>query len=92
MQQFLTLSTNHKANTQHQHHGKLCFIPWVCNRVASKTVQRYGVEPSSAVIGTLTLSHETEMHKNPPDGVSVGLKDDDMFTWEVMVVGPMGTP
>ena len=30
--------------------------------------------------------------KNPPEGISVGLADDDdMYTWEVMIIGPDGT-
>lgn len=33
-----------------------------------------------------------ELMKNPPDGVSVGLKnDDDLFVWTVMVEGPSDT-
>lgn len=32
-----------------------------------------------------------DMQKSPPEGVSVGLEDDNLFTWEVMVVGPPGT-
>jgi ubiquitin-conjugating enzyme E2 G1 len=32
-----------------------------------------------------------EMVKSPPEGVSVGLKDDNLFEWEVLIVGPSGT-
>mmetsp|Transcript_44348 Transcript_44348/g.123361 ORF Transcript_44348/g.123361 Transcript_44348/m.123361 type:complete len:171 (-) Transcript_44348:243-755(-) len=32
-----------------------------------------------------------EMSKSPPEGISVGLKDDNIFTWEVMIIGPAGT-
>lgn len=33
-----------------------------------------------------------EMTRNPPEGVSVGLVDDDnMFLWEIMVIGPSDT-
>lgn len=32
-----------------------------------------------------------ELTKNPPSGVSVGLKDDNLFHWTVMIVGPSGT-
>lgn len=32
------------------------------------------------------------MAKNPPEGISVGLQDDDdMYTWEIMIIGPDGT-
>ena len=34
----------------------------------------------------------TELTRNPPEGVSVGPKGDSLFTWEVMIVGPAGTP
>lgn len=33
-----------------------------------------------------------ELTKSPPEGVSVGLKEDNIFVWEVLVVGPSGTP
>ena len=41
------------------------------------------------------MTHTTlipDMTKSPPEGVSVGLKDDDLFQWEVLIVGPAGTP
>lgn len=32
------------------------------------------------------------MSRNPPDGVSVGLgEDDDIFHWELLIVGPPDT-
>ena len=32
------------------------------------------------------------MQKNPPEGISVGLGDDeDMYKWEIMIIGPDGT-
>lgn len=34
----------------------------------------------------------TELSRNPPDGVSVGLREDDnIFHWEVLIVGPPET-
>jgi ubiquitin-conjugating enzyme E2 G1 len=33
-----------------------------------------------------------ELAKNPPEGVSVGLgEDDNMFVWELMLIGPQET-
>jgi ubiquitin-conjugating enzyme E2 G1 len=33
-----------------------------------------------------------ELARNPPDGVSVGLGDDEnMFHWELMIIGPPDT-
>jgi ubiquitin-protein ligase len=33
-----------------------------------------------------------ELSRNPPDGVSVGLgEDENMFAWELMIVGPPDT-
>jgi hypothetical protein len=32
-----------------------------------------------------------EMTKAPPEGISVGLEGDNLFAWEVMMVGPPGT-
>lgn len=32
-----------------------------------------------------------ELSKNPPEGISVGLKDDNLFHWTVLLVGPPGT-
>ena len=32
------------------------------------------------------------MTRDPPEGVSVGLvDDDDLFLWEIMIIGPPGT-
>jgi hypothetical protein len=33
-----------------------------------------------------------EMTKSPPEGVSVGPKDGNIFVWEILIVGPAGTP
>lgn len=33
----------------------------------------------------------SELTKSPPEGVSVGLKDDNLFHWTIMIVGPPGT-
>lgn len=32
-----------------------------------------------------------DLTRNPPEGVSVGPKDDNLFVWEVLIVGPAGT-
>lgn len=32
-----------------------------------------------------------ELTKSPPEGVSVGPKGDNLFEWEVLIVGPAGT-
>lgn len=31
------------------------------------------------------------MTKSPPEGISVGPKDDNLFVWEILLVGPPGT-
>lgn len=34
----------------------------------------------------------SELNRNPPEGVSVGLVDDDnIFEWELLIVGPPDT-
>jgi ubiquitin-conjugating enzyme E2 G1 len=33
----------------------------------------------------------TDLMKSPPEGISVGPKDDNLFVWEVLMVGPPGT-
>lgn len=36
--------------------------------------------------------YDTELNRNPPEGVSVGLVDDDnIFEWELLIVGPPDT-
>ena len=35
----------------------------------------------------LFVIHFVELGRNPPDGVSVGLIDDNLFKWELMIVG-----
>ncbi len=40
----------------------------------------------------INLLSSTELNRNPPDGVSVGLVDDcNIFLWELMVMGPPDT-
>lgn len=35
----------------------------------------------------------SELSRNPPDGVSVGLGDDEnIFHWKIMIIGPSDTP
>lgn len=39
-----------------------------------------------------SINTPSELNKNPPEGVSVGLSDDDnMFMWELLIVGPADT-
>jgi len=33
-----------------------------------------------------------ELDKNPVDGFSIGLAEDDIYEWKVMMEGPAGTP
>ena len=40
---------------------------------------------------THTYKQKTELNKNPPEGVSVGLVDDSIFEWELLLVGPADT-
>ncbi len=35
--------------------------------------------------------YSTELQKNPVEGFSAGLQDDNIFKWEVMIVGPPDT-
>jgi len=32
-----------------------------------------------------------DLSRNPPDGVSVGLSDDNIFVWELLIIGPPET-
>mmetsp|Transcript_3276 Transcript_3276/g.2915 ORF Transcript_3276/g.2915 Transcript_3276/m.2915 type:complete len:167 (-) Transcript_3276:75-575(-) len=42
--------------------------------------------------GELLRRQLIDLSRNPPDGVSVGLREDDnIFHWEVMIVGPPDT-
>lgn len=50
--------------------------------------------PVSLLLSSLTFSNriETELARNPPDGVSVGLgEDENIFTWDLMIIGPPDT-
>ncbi len=39
------------------------------------------------------VSNDAELSKNPVDGFSIGLSDDDnIYEWKVMMEGPSGTP
>jgi hypothetical protein len=40
---------------------------------------------------TSQCCHCAELTRSPPEGVSVGPKDDNLFIWEIMIVGPAGT-
>jgi hypothetical protein len=35
---------------------------------------------------------DSELTKNPVPGFSAGLLNDSLYTWEIMVIGPKGTP
>lgn len=35
--------------------------------------------------------YNIDLARNPPDGVSVGLVDDNLFKWELMIIGPADT-
>eukprot|EP00975_Prorocentrum_lima_P018053 3806757-Prorocentrum_lima.AAC.1 len=49
-------------------------------------VRRFVLNPSPALMAL------AELHRNPPEGVSVGLVDDsNIFVWEVMIVGAPNT-
>jgi len=37
------------------------------------------------------LSMCTELKKNPVEGFSAGLEDEDIFKWSVMIMGPPDT-
>jgi len=43
--------------------------------------------------GAILLKNQLrELMKNPMDGISVGLVDDNIYEWKVMLEGPAGTP
>ena len=47
---------------------------------------------SSAYGSELLRRQFVELSKNPPDGVSIGLGDDDnIFQWEILMIGPSDT-
>eukprot|EP01138_Halocafeteria_seosinensis_P013624 gb/GECG01013913.1/.p1 GENE.gb/GECG01013913.1/~~gb/GECG01013913.1/.p1 ORF type:complete len:127 (+),score=7.52 gb/GECG01013913.1/:1-381(+) len=56
----------------------------ICVTMASSGGKRYAQE--------LLRRQFSELSKNPPEGVSVGLRNDDLFQWDVLIVGPAGTP
>ena len=68
-------------------------------RAASPAADRYvyphfpACIPTNSCVGYLYCpSHRTELSRNPPDGISVGLADDDnIYKWEVMIMGPQDT-
>jgi ubiquitin-conjugating enzyme E2 G1 len=39
----------------------------------------------------LLMKQLKQLSKNPPEGIYVGLVDDDIYEWQVMVEGPEGT-
>lgn len=40
----------------------------------------------------LCVTVVTELARNPPDGVSVGLgEDENIFSWDLMIIGPPET-
>ena len=48
--------------------------------------------PRDGTQGMLLLKREyTNMLKNPVEGFSAGLIDDDFFKWEVIIIGPPDT-
>jgi ubiquitin-conjugating enzyme E2 G1 len=50
------------------------------------------LNPSTRADRPHPLRAPAELNKNPPDGVSVGLGDDEnIFHWEVLIIGPSDT-
>lgn len=65
-----------------------------CRTYAAELLRRqfmgsFAVSAGRVRVGAYT-SH-AEMQKSPPEGISVGLKDDNLFVWQVTIVGPAGT-
>ena len=44
-----------------------------------------------SVVAAQGVHAAAELTTNPPEGIHVGLKDEDLFHWTVMVIGPPGT-
>ncbi|KAJ2994043.1 Ubiquitin-conjugating enzyme 13 [Globomyces sp. JEL0801] len=43
--------------------------------------------------GRNTIAEDVDLTRNPVDGFSAGLRDDsNIYEWEVMIIGPEGTP
>lgn len=50
------------------------------------------MEEADAKYGVALLKRQLkELTKNPVDGFSVGLKDDNIYEWQIMMQGPEGT-
>lgn len=48
---------------------------------------------TSTNYGTNILRNQfKELSKNPPDGINVGLVDDNIYQWKIMIIGPEDTP
>ena len=67
----------------------------ICILHLTLTTQRFffsfiGAGPSTYTT-QLIKRQLTDMMKAPPEGISVGPKDDNLFLWEVLMVGPPGT-
>jgi len=77
---------------QFTHHG--CSFAQLCHGVVAPAVYGYGCMCWCwcALPLHTPLPFVSELSKSPPDGMSVGLHDDNLFDWEVMIVGPVGTP
>ena len=41
----------------------------------------------SNICNNIDIYFIIELARNPPDGVSVGLSDDNLFKWELMIAG-----
>lgn len=55
--------------------------------------KRPHTKATSVSYGTAVLRNQfKELVKNPPDGVQVGLIDDNIYKWRVILEGPEGTP
>lgn len=64
------------------------------NRAPEKTIRRYVTTllKTDLSFSYCKLQQCTELARNPPDGVSVGLgEDDNIFVWDLMIIGPPDT-
>lgn len=64
-------------------------VPSVCHMGVIYIVENFSLLKSFII---LIPSYISELNKNPVEGFSAGLvDDDDIYQWEVVVIGPQDT-
>jgi len=81
---YILLSSKSYSHTRTQDEMMMCFSPFCITLALQMTQESFG--------RNLLMKQFKELSKTPVEGFSVGLIDDDIYKWRVLLEGPEDTP